>query len=238
MKTIFKMTVKSTLRDPYLVFWSILMPLAGMLILGLLVKVPGYSERILTSMMAVSILFYSLVTTAFSILAQRRRGVYHLLRVTPIPLGYYVFSVSAAWAVVGMVCGMLILTAGVLFFRITLTPASLLLMLPALFIADLGYIMFSFFLSSISRTEGHVSMLTNIVTLPMIFLSDAFYSLDRAPKIVGTLSRINPFQWLLNVLHQGKSWDAAVCFENMGLLFMIFILGLILAIKTFRYTES
>lgn len=238
MKTIFKMTVKSALRDPYLLFWSILMPLAGMFVLGLLVKTPGYSHRILISMMAVSIMFYSLVTTAFSILAQRRRGVYHLLRATPMPLGAYVFSVSSAWAAVAMVCGMIILAAGMLSFRVSFTPVSLLLMLAALFIADLGYVMFSFVLASISKTEGHVSMLTNIVTLPMIFLSDTFYPLDRAPKIVAALSRINPFQWLLNVLHQGEPLDAAVCLGNMGLLFAIFILGLLLAVKTFRYTES
>lgn len=238
MKTIFKMTVKAALRDPYLLFWSILMPLAGMFVLGLLVKTPGYSERILTSMMAVSILFYSLVTTAFSILAQRRRGVYHLLRATPMPLGSYVFSVSSAWAVVAMICGMLILAAGMLFFRINLTPFSLLLMLPSLFVADLGYIMFSFVLASFSKTEGQVSMLTNIVTLPMIFLSDAFYTLDRAPAVVGVLSRFNPFQWLLNVLHHTKSWDPAIFFINTGLLFALLILGLALAVKTFRYTES
>jgi ABC-2 type transport system permease protein len=238
MKTIFKMTVKSALRDPYLLFWSILMPLAGMFILGLLVKTPGYSARVLTSMTAVSILFYSLVTTAFSILAQRRRGVYRLLRVTPMPLGNYVFGVSAAWAAVGMACGMLILAAGMLFFRVKLAPVPLLFMLAALFIADLGYVMFSFVLASFSRTEGHVSMLTNIVTLPMIFLSDAFYSFSNAPKIVVALSRINPFQWLLNVLYQGKHWDASACFGNMGLLFAVFVLGLLLAVKTFRYTES
>lgn len=238
MKTIFTMTLKSALRDPYLLFWSILMPLAGMLILGLLVKTPGYSARVLTSMTAVSLLFYSLVTTAFSILAQRRRGVYSLLRVTPMPLGNYVFSVSAAWATVGMACGMLILAAGMLFFRLKLAPSSLLFMLAALFVADLGYVMFSFILASFSRTEGHVSMLTNIATLPMIFLSDAFYSLDRAPKIVAALSRINPFQWLLNVLHQGRLLDASDFFINTGLLFAVFILGLLLAVKTFRYTES
>lgn len=238
MKTIFKMTVKSALRDPYLLFWSILMPLAGMFVLGFLIKTPGYPERILPSMMAVSILFYSLVTTAFSILAQRRRGVYHLLRVTPMPLGNYVFSVSAAWALVGMICGLLILAAGMLFFRVTLVPVSLLLMLAALFVADLGYVMFSFVLASLSKTEGHVSMLTNIVTLPLIFLSDAFYSLDRAPEIVKVLSRFNPFQWLLDILHQGKSWDTATCAVNMGLLLAVFALGLLLAVKTFRYTES
>jgi ABC-2 type transport system permease protein len=125
-----------------------------------------------------------------------------------------------------------------LFFRVKLAPLSLLLMLAALFIADLGYVMFSFVLSSFSRTEGHVSMMTNIVTLPMIFLSDAFYSLDRAPKIVEVLSRANPFQWLLNVLHHTGSWDAAGFFINTGLLFALFILGLLLAVKTFRYTES
>ena len=238
MKTIFKMAVKSALRDPYLLFWSILMPLAGMFILGLLIKAPGYDARILTSMTAVSILFYSLVTTAFSILAQRRRGVYHLLRITPMPLGRYVFSLSAAWSVIALLCGLLILTAGTAFFHVDISPSSLLLMLPVLFVADLGYVMFSFVLASFSKTEGHVSMLTNVVTLPMVFLSDAFYSLEHAPKIVVILSSLNPFQWLLNGLQDSQTPVVSAWLFDLGLLLALFLLGLLLAVKTFRFTES
>lgn len=238
MKTIFKMAAKAALRDPYLLFWSVLMPLAGMFILGLLIKAPGYSVKILTSMTAVSILFYSLVTTAFSVLAQRRRGVYRLLRVTPMPLGRYVFSISAAWSVIALFCGLLILTAGAAFFRAAISPLSLLLMLPVLFIADLGYVMFSFVLGSFSKTEGHVSMLTNVVTLPMIFLSDAFYSLEHAPKAVVVLSRLNPFQWLLNGLQDAQAPAASAWSFDLGQLLALFLLGLLLAVKTFRYVES
>lgn len=94
MDTIFKLTLKSAGRDPFLFFWSILLPLGGSIGLGMLIKTPEYAQHILTGMMAVSILFYSFMTTAYSILTQRRRGVYNLLRITPMPLWKYIGQYS------------------------------------------------------------------------------------------------------------------------------------------------
>ncbi len=57
MKTIFKLTLKSAGRDPFLFFWSILLPVGGAIGLGMLIKSSEYPQHILTGMMAVSILF-------------------------------------------------------------------------------------------------------------------------------------------------------------------------------------
>lgn len=145
MKTIFGLTLKSAGRDPFLLFWSILLPVGGTIGLGLLIKQTEYPLHIMTGMMAMGVLFYAFSTTAFAILSQRKRGVYSLLRATPMPIWQYICGVSGAWTLVSLLCALLVLIAGTLVFRLDVFILSILMLLPVLLCAALGYVLLSFF---------------------------------------------------------------------------------------------
>jgi len=99
----------------------------------------------MTGMMATGILFYAFTTTVFAILGQRRRGVYSLLRVTPMPLRQYICGVSGAWTLVSLLCALLVLAAGTLVFHLDVSALSILMLLPVGLLAALGYVLLSFF---------------------------------------------------------------------------------------------
>ncbi len=237
MKTIFRLTLKAATRDPFLLLWSILLPIGGTIGLGMFIKAPEYPRHILTGMMAVSILFYAFMTTAFAILAQRRRGVYNLLRVTPMPLLKYVWSISSAWMLISFLCALFTLSTGVLVFKLNVSLRSFIALLPMIIIATLGYVFLSFFIASLSRTESNVSIITNIITMPLLFGSSAFYSLNSAPEFIQTINRFNPFQWFINGLRSSldSAWESY--FISLGLVSLLAIAALILALKTFKYTD-
>lgn len=237
MKTIFCLTFKSASRDPFLLFWSIILPIGGVLGLGLFIKSPDYPEHILTGMMAVSILFYSFTTTSFAILLQRRRGVYHLLKVTPLPLWKYVCSISGAWTLISFLCALLVLLSGIIVLKIDISLYSVLALVPILLIATVGYVFFSFFIASLSRTESNISIITNIITLPLIFCSSAFYSLSNTPEFLQIIHRFNPFQWFVNGLRNALNFTCFYYFVNLGLLLLAAFFALILAVRSFRYTD-
>lgn len=237
MKTIFSLTFKSASRDPFLLLWSIILPIGGALGLGVLIKSPEYPERILTGMMAVSILFYSFMTTSYTILTQRQRGVYNLLRVTPMPLWQYICSISGAWTLISSLCATLVLLSGVFVLKLNISVQSLLVLIPVIIISTLGYVFFSFFIASLSRTENNISILTNIITMPLLLSSSAFYSLNNAPEWLQTINRLNPFQWFINGLRSALDLAWGSYFTNMGLVLLVTVIGLMLALKTFRYTD-
>lgn len=238
MKKIFGLTFKSAFRDPYLLFWSILLPVGGCILLGFFIKVPEYPARILTGMMAVSVLFFALVTVAFYTLAQRRRGVYNLLRVTPSPLWQYISAVSGAWTVVSVLCSLLVLVIGGLVFGIPISAVSVLLLLPVLLAATIGYVFLSFLVSSLSKTEGHINIISNLIILPLMFCSDAFYSLEHAPGVLKIISRFNPFQWFINGLRSAFTADITGWLVNLGLLAALLLVALGLAVRTFRFSDK
>lgn len=235
MKTIFGLTLKSAIRDPFLLFWSIFLPIVGSVSLGLFIKQTGYSQRIVIGMMAAGVLFYAFTTTAFTILSQRRRGVYNLLHVTPMPLWEYICSVSGAWTVISFLCAMLVLMVGKLIFKFDLYAISILMLLPVVLIAAIGYVLLSFFVSSLCKTETHVSMVTNLVAMPLLFCSDAFYGLEKAPISLRTITYFNPFQWFVNGLRSSMSLNVNTWLVSTGLLLFIMVIALILAVRTFKF---
>jgi ABC-2 type transport system permease protein len=237
MKAIFKLTFKAGSRDPFLLFWSIILPVGGVIGLGIFIKSPDYSKQILTGMIAVSILFYLFMTTSFTILAQRRRGVYNLLRITPMPLWKYVCSISGAWTLISFLCAMLVLLSGIFILKIEITVRTFLALLPLNIMANVGYIFFSFFIASISRTENHISILTNIVAMPLLFTSSAFYSLKNTPQILQLINRFNPFEWFIDGLRNAFNLAWVNYMADLGLVSLVAFASLLLALKTFQYSD-
>lgn len=237
MNTIFSLSLKSAAREPFLLFWSILVPIGGTLVLGFLVGTSDYAINITTGMMAMGILFYAFTTTVFSLLGQRRRGVYQLLKVTPMPLSRYIISVSGAWTLVSLICAMLVLMVGGVFFHLDLALASVLKMGTVCVLGAMGYVFFSFFVSGLFQTEAQTSIATNLIAMPLLLGSDAFYSLEAAPDWIKTVILLNPFQWLLNGLRSGfnsNNRDWAIS----AITLLIFLgIALFLAVRSFKSSD-
>jgi ABC-2 type transport system permease protein len=237
MKKIFQLTLKSAFRDKYLFFWSLIVPIAATLGFGYFIKIDNYESSILTGMTAVSVLFYAFMTTSFAVLSQRRRGVYNLLHITPMPLWKYIVSVSSAWTFISVVSSLVVLIIGIIFFKISVSIGSLILCLPVIIISALSYIFLSFFVSRFCKNEAHANMLCNFVTLPFMLCSTAFYSMGNAPKAIQFLNKINPFEYFVNGLRTAISLNGYEYMKNIVVIFVFLVFSLLLATKTFRYSD-
>lgn len=238
MKTIFALTMKSALRDPFLLFWSLILPIGGSITLGYFINVQSYPVRIMTGMVAASILFYALVTTAYTIMAHRRRGVYNLLKVTPMKLWQYIVSLSGAWTLIAVISGVVVMAVCSMVFAQAVSLWSILLVFPVLFLAAMGFVLLSFFISSLAKNEGQMSMITNILLMPMLFCSNAFYALEKAPGFMQTATKVNPFQWFVDGIRNALSLNTTGYLLDIALLVLFFMIAFALALKTFKYSDK
>lgn len=238
MKTIFKLTIKKAIRDPFLIFWSIFFPIVTIIALGILFNTESYTIHILTAMTCVSVLAYSFMTTSFNVLSQRRRGVYNLLKVTPLPLYKYIISSSCAWVMISIISSLFVFISCALFFKLEFSFVSILLFLPIIIAASLVYIFISFFVSSLVKNNETASILYNIILMGSMFLSDGYYSLYNAPSVVKFLSRLNIFQYFLNAVRGAYYFDFRSYFIGLAVLLSCLIIALILAVNTFRYVDK
>lgn len=234
MRTIFWITIKHASRDHYLLTWSIFIPLVAIISLTYFFDFTP-SITILLAITAISILMYGFMTTAFQILSQRRRGVYHVLRLTPMPFVHYIVSTACSWAFIASLAGTIIFLLGMLFFQISISLIALPLIIGLLFLAAVGYVNLGFLISSKAKNEGQMSIMANVITMPLILVSDGFYNLDLAPSWVQQLASYNPFQWLLNGLRAAVEHN-----YHQYLLIVLFLIGFIvvsslIAARTFNY---
>lgn len=237
MKTIFGLTLKAAIKNPFLLLWSLFIPIVGSIALGNYIKTSFYPQTILTGMIAMSIMFYAFMTTTYVVLAQRRRGIFNLLGVTPMPLWRYISSTSSAWMLVSLVSGCIVLLCGSIALNIELHLITFLALMLGMSITSIGYIFLSYFIASLCRTENSVSILTNMLTMPLMFLSNAFYSTTNGPAFIRFFQKINPFQWFVNVLRASYDFTWSNYFYNLSLICVSVLLALVLATRTFRVRD-
>lgn len=237
MKTIFFLTIKSAIRDLYLLVWSLLIPVGCIFFTGIFIKEDIYTQRISIGIVVSSIIFYSFSTTAYMIMSQRKRGVYNLLKVTPMKLWEYVYSLSSAWVLISIFCGILIFSICTVVFDIKISFIAFIALLPILIIGAAGYIFFAFFISSITKNEAHMSMITNLITFPLLLCSDAFYSFENVSPIFLVIKNSNPVQWFLNGINAALDLNIRTSLINIGLLLLFLLVMSALSIKTFHSTD-
>jgi len=235
MKAIFVLNLKSSIKDMYLLFWSILMPFAA--IIALRIFLPSYAGNYVEGIIAISVFFYSFMTTAFIALSQRKRGVYNLLHATPMPLWKYIVSISSAWAIVAIILSYIVLLFAIVINQLNFTFKILLYMTPIILIASLSFVFLSFFISSLVKNEGHLSMTANVLMIPMLLCSNAFYTMEKAPNLIQYISLVNPFEWFVNGIKAAFLNNFSTWGESLLLLLGCLAVTLIISLKTFKYSE-
>ncbi|MFC9539993.1 ABC transporter permease [Lysinibacillus sp. NPDC056959] len=236
MKAVFVLNLKSSIKDMYLLFWSILMPFAAIIALRLFV--PNYAANYVEGIIAVSVFFYSFMTTAFIALSQRKRGVYNLLHATPMPLWKYIISISSSWAIVAIILSYIVLLFSIVINRLNVSFNIFLYMTPIILIASLGFVFLSFLISSLVKNEGHLSMTANVLMIPMLLCSNAFFTMEKAPSFIKYISLINPFEWFLNGIKAAFINNFSTWGESLLLLIGCLALTLIISLKTFKYSDQ
>ncbi|MFJ7978704.1 ABC transporter permease [Lysinibacillus xylanilyticus] len=236
MKAVFVLNLKSSIKDMYLLFWSILMPFAA--IIALRIFLPSSAGAYAEGIIAVSVFFYSFMTTAFIALSQRKRGVYNLLHATPMPLWKYIISISSSWAIVAIILSYIVLLFAIVINQLNFSFKILLYMTPIILIASLSFVFFSFFISSLVKNEGHLSMTANVLMIPMLLCSNAFFTMEKAPNLIQYISIVNPFEWFLNGIKSAFLNNFSTWGESLLLLLGCLAVTLIISLKTFKYSDQ
>jgi ABC-2 type transport system permease protein len=238
MLTTFRTLLRGALRDRISLFFAIVFPVGILLVLGFVFPAPGYRRQLLAGMLAVSVLFFSLNGIAFESLFQRNSGVYKLLRATPYKSMTFITNLTASRGVVSLLSCTLVAIVGALVFGIILSWQSVLLLIPVLVLSILCFTFLGLTIGNLVQNENQVAMLSNIVTLPMIFTSATFYSLSNAPSWVTTIGHVLPFSYLIDAEHAAFAGNVEGVVFPLLILSGFTLIAMLLALVTFRWDPN
>ena len=68
----------------------------------------------------------------------------------------------------------------------------------------------------------HMSTVTNFIIIPLSFLSGTFYSIDRLPSVLQTISKANPFFYMIDGIRYSfiGSSDGSI---KLGITYLVFL---------------
>lgn len=235
MLTIVRTMLVSSLKDRISLFYSLVFPIVLFVGLGLYMDSPAYRERLLIGTIALGTLFWGMQGISFQVLQQRSKGVYKLLRLTPTPTFGFIIGMTMARSIIGIALNVCIALTGSVSFGISFSLSAWMLMLPIIVIGTLCFTCLGFLVANIVNNEGQINALSNLLQIPMIFGSAAFYSLEAAPAWLAVAGRCFPFAYFVEGMHAAASGQSGDAWLNILILTAFTATTLALAVLTFRW---
>ncbi|MEV7602745.1 ABC transporter permease [Kitasatospora sp. NPDC089797] len=176
---------------------------------------------------------------ALTLVNWRKSKVLRRLRLAPISAGTVVSSRILVSLLTAFLQTAVFLVVATSFFGLKLT-GDWWLVLPLVACATLSFMSIGLLAGSIAKTEEAANGISQIIVLPMSFLSGSFFPMDGAPGWLQTVSKVMPLHYLVDtaqtVLTRGGGIADALPTMGGLLLFAAVVTGI--AWKLFKWEDA
>ncbi len=238
---------KSFWRNPASMFFTFIFPLMFLVIFNLLFggrvriatgKVVNGSDFYVPAIAAFSIVTACFTNVAMSITLLRDEGVLKRKRGTPLPgwaylLGRMIFSVFVAILLVAIVTA-----AGVLFYNVKAPTHAIGPFVLSVIVGAASFCSLGLAISAAIPNGDAAPAMVNGIVLPLLFISDVFVSLNKAPQWIKTVGDFFPIKHLAHALiYAFNPPPNASSFRGTDVLIVALwgLAGLVLAIRFFTW---
>jgi ABC-2 type transport system permease protein len=197
-----------------------------------------YIDWFFPGVMAMNMMFSALWGVGYVVVRYRKNGTLKRLKATPLTAFEYVTAQMLSRIFLLMfTLGVVWLGSNLIFhFRI---HGSYLLILFLFFLGGLNLCGMGLVLAARGTSEEFTSGVLNFITWPMMFLSEVWFSLEGAPRWVGTFSEIFPLTHLIRairkVMNDGATLTAVQ--PEISVLVITTVIFLLIAALIFSWNE-
>jgi ABC-2 type transport system permease protein len=185
--------------------------------------VTDYFSYIAVGMISFIVMFTTMFS-GMSIVWDRRLGFLNKVLSTPVSRGAIIFSKVLNASLRAMFQATIILGLAVLFglqVSSTFNPINILGLYAAVFLLCVG--LSSVFLAlALRSTKWETQMaIVNLINLPLMFASNAFFPISQMPDWIQAIARVNPISYLTDAIRQLTVWQM----DTSSLMFDFIYLG-------------
>ncbi|MBA0125476.1 ABC transporter permease [Haloechinothrix sp. YIM 98757] len=234
---IFRRDLVLSVRNPTWLFIQLMQPVLYLVLFGPLLATvaehtpgfpPGDGWTVFTPALLVMLTLFGTAFVGFSLLADYRSGVVERLRVTPASRLALLLGKVGVVAMQATVQAILLLTLAAVAFgvRAPLSGIVLALVIGALLATTIASS--SYALALRVRSEDAFPALLNAILLPLLLLSGILLPITTglAPEWLYTLSRINPFRYVVDAQRAAFRGDFAADALLTGSIVLVLLAGL------------
>lgn len=154
-----------------------------------------YIDFLVPGIIAMTLMNSALFGLSGTVVNYRERGILRRLKVTPQPLTGFIAAQISNQLVFAIIRAGLLILVGHYFFQVAVV-GDYLSLLAVVIIGSLCFTTLAFSVASFSATRETADTLSNIISMPMMFLGGVFFPVDSAPKWIQPLIKVLPLRYL------------------------------------------
>lgn len=241
---------KSYLRDRTALFWTFIYPVLLLVILDYMfngnassaAEKSKYSAFLISGMASMAIVTTALFGFAVMLVSLRHEGKLKLYEVLPIKKVSYLIGFALSRILVMVIFALLFVVLADIFYGSTLqfTVKSVLNFVFLTLIGSFSFISVGFVLVSFISKPTTATALINIISIPILFLSDLFIPINLLPDYIQSVAVQSPVYIFTDasrsILNDGASFIDV--WKEMSMLVFIGIVSLLISMKTFKWSPA
>ncbi|QTD42936.1 ABC transporter permease [Sporosarcina sp. Te-1] len=235
-----KIEIIRIFRNPYFVFWSLLMPIVFYVIFTKVVNMgmenkAAWNAHFLMSIAAFSVMGSAIMTLGIRMVQEKSEGWTTLLRITPLPASSYFIAKMIGQSAVHIFSIIVIFVAGFLISGVTMPIGEWLLSGLWILLGSAPFLAMGLLVGTMKKVDT-ASGVSNIFYLLLAITGGLWMPMDILPKLIQTIG-----MWL-PAFHYGNGAWAIVRGElpeikNVLILVMYLLLFMVLSIYSRRKQE-
>lgn len=167
-----------------------------------------YIDYLVPGLIGLSILTSGVFSLTYLVNNYRKEKIFRQLSLTPLTRGEWLVSKFVWNLIIALISVFLMITVGDLVFGANVSFN--LLILPIIFFGVFGFVSLGIIAGAISKSEETASVIGNIITFPMMFLSGTFFPVALMPVYLQEFARFLPLYYVIDGM------NSVTLFSNMG----------------------
>jgi ABC-2 type transport system permease protein len=233
-------------RNPQSRYFTLLLPVVFLVIFESLFKgftvVDGRRIAIITfyvpAIMTLGIISASFVNLTQAIVTQRENGEYKRLRGTPLPAAFVIGSRALVGVVVAVLMSALLLAIGGLAYGVSIPRSTMPALVLAVVVGAAVFACVAFALVRLISTTEAAPPATNLMVLPLYFISGVFVPESQIPRFLHDIAVVFPIYHLSRAVRLPfvHAHGAAVAGSDLLVLAAWGLAALLIAARTFEWS--
>jgi ABC-2 type transport system permease protein len=196
----------------------------------------GYIDFMVPGILALTLMQAGLLGLALDFVANREKGIFRRIKVSPLPLSRFLGSEILAALMLALVQAGLLLAVGWIAFRVHIkgNPFYILFLVV---LGSLTFLAMGFLISSLAHTLKTAQMASNAVAFPMMFLAGLFFPLALLPAFLAVIAKCLPLYYLGDALRQVmvRGESLAAVWLDIVVLVAVGLACFAISVKMFRW---
>ena len=242
----FRYDQKAFWRNPAAVFFTVMFPVIVFLILAVVfngetVNVRGGVEATtyyVPAIMSLAIISATMQTLAMTLVIAREDGRLKRGRGTPMPPWVFIAGRVGNSIVVALMMLALLAAIGGILYGVSVPWDRLPAILLTLVIGAASFCCLGIALTAVIPSQDAAAAIVNALLLPLYFLSGVFIPEDQLPSGVISFADLFPVRHFFDAFFDAyvPAGGSAVSWDNLAVVALWGLAGLLLAVKFFRWT--